>query len=445
MGLFSCFGKCIGTSLPVDEVDASEPNNYSKTSDDNKSISNSKSSQNSVPRSTDEKKILLEDPTPTLNSGNENNPEVTKVEWTSGARKEITEIHWKIKDFEALYELGELLRNETCVFTTGYSIGFPTRWCFNLQRMRQENNIGLFLKRIKPLSFQETVSSSSSSGSGDSNNKNEHTDGAKEDSSEVVYIHYEIVIKKSGHGDVWLHKQTCIPNFQIASRLGFRKLFTLEELALADQPQLNQNGKILSPQVPVLSDNNTLHVDIIFSLHLQSDENMSHQLKMNSKDKLSLENSERFHSQLLQKELGELLKSGYNADTILVLNDDTTFRVHKAVISARSPMFAAMFQSGMRESQTGVVRISDVNSKTMANVLCYIYRGKTDDIDWSNVNQVQQLIYAADKYSLMGLHDFCDKKLFNGCNEQNAMDLLAIAQAHNLTVATKDISLFIKM
>jgi len=125
------------------------------------------------------------------------------------ARKEVTEINWKIKDFEALYELGDLLRNETCVFTTGYGINFPTRWCFNLQRMKQENNIGLFLKRLKPFSLEESSSLLlPRHDSGDSSKKtDEISNGAKEDSSEAVYIHYEIIIKKSGNGDKWLHKR----------------------------------------------------------------------------------------------------------------------------------------------------------------------------------------------------------------------------------------------
>lgn len=181
------------------------------------------------------------------------------IEWISGARKETVIIKWTVMDFLALCELKELLKIETCLFSIGRTLDMPTRWCFNLQRMKNENNIGLFLKRLKPVTFKEvleaanktnnqttsapsTPSSAPPPGRNDNNNNaivptvnyqvvpyphfrrggsviirrpsvspsprrpNEPNPNQAEADSDSVHVYYECVIKRSGHGDVWLHK-----------------------------------------------------------------------------------------------------------------------------------------------------------------------------------------------------------------------------------------------
>lgn len=131
-----------------------------------------------------------------------------------------------MQDFLVLCELKELLKNETCVFTAGYTLNKPTRWCFNLQRMKNEDHIGLFLKRIPTLSFKETVGcptgkcltemevANKDNGNSEDNqalvlapdgNAN-GTEQALNKDEGAVYINYECTIKRSGYGEVWMHK-----------------------------------------------------------------------------------------------------------------------------------------------------------------------------------------------------------------------------------------------
>lgn len=58
-----------------------------------------------------------------------------------------------------------------------------------------------------------------------------------------------------------------------------------------------------------------------------------------------------------------------------LLVGDTTFSAHRSILSARSPVFAAMFSSGMKESQTGSVRIEDVDPDVFKDFLNYLYKG----------------------------------------------------------------------
>lgn len=232
-----------------------------------------------------------------------------------------------------------------------------------------------------------------------------------------------------------------VPDFKIGKRLGFRKLFTLPDFreAIDHRPD---------PKYPLLSEDNTLNLEIKFSLLLPTDQTHSASEEARLMESVSPENSEHYHAELLCKELGCLLKNGNNTDLILIMEmgeSDKTFSVHRSVLSARSPVFAAMFQSGMKECYSGIVRIKDITPKAMETVLCYIYSGIPHiELDWKNVSEVQDVIYAADKYSLSGLKNLCDKMMFCGCELDNAMELLYLAQTHGLEVAVRDISVFIK-
>lgn len=72
-----------------------------------------------------------------------------------------------------------------------------------------------------------------------------------------------------------------------------------------------------------------------------------------------------------------------------------TFKAHKAILAARSPVFAAMFEHAMEESRANRVEITDVEPDTLAEVLRFIYTGRVVDLD--NPNSAQDLLAAADK------------------------------------------------
>ena len=79
------------------------------------------------------------------------------------------------------------------------------------------------------------------------------------------------------------------------------------------------------------------------------------------------------------------------------------FKAHRAVVCARSAVFAAMFTSGMGESETGRVEITDVSPETFADFLRFVYTGQLDTACFAN----SQLGYCADKYQVETLGDLC--------------------------------------
>jgi hypothetical protein len=75
-----------------------------------------------------------------------------------------------------------------------------------------------------------------------------------------------------------------------------------------------------------------------------------------------------------------------------------TFNCHRAILSARSPVFKAMLASGMEEARKGEVTADDVQPGTLEKIIEFIYGGEVEQ--FGGQGQVEQLLYAADKYGL---------------------------------------------
>jgi len=81
---------------------------------------------------------------------------------------------------------------------------------------------------------------------------------------------------------------------------------------------------------------------------------------------------------------------------------EEAFGAHRSLISARSPVFAAMFESGMKEAETGLVRIEDVDPITFQYFLKFLYTGMFEP---STKNR--ELFAVADKYGVETLMELC--------------------------------------
>ncbi|GFU43969.1 speckle-type POZ protein B, partial [Nephila pilipes] len=78
---------------------------------------------------------------------------------------------------------------------------------------------------------------------------------------------------------------------------------------------------------------------------------------------------------------------------------DVSFTVHKAILSARSPVFSAMLnvRDGIPSSE---IVIPDINSDTMSKLLVFMYSDTLEDLDWE---KALNLYSAADKYQIFAL------------------------------------------
>ena len=84
-----------------------------------------------------------------------------------------------------------------------------------------------------------------------------------------------------------------------------------------------------------------------------------------------------------------ILNSGKLSDMVFTINNKE-LRAHKAIICARSPVFAAMFSNECKESK---VTISDISVEIFKEVLQFIYTNQVNQMK----EYAMELLIAADK------------------------------------------------
>ena len=117
-----------------------------------------------------------------------------------------------------------------------------------------------------------------------------------------------------------------------------------------------------------------------------------------------------------------MLESSILADFELKMNDGETLMAHKSILAARSPVFRAMLTTKMKETAWNSVTVPDFCSKTMRELLRFIYCGEVDIPDG-----VTDLIFAAEKYELLELKEICINRLISDRTDENVVETLIIA------------------
>ena len=110
---------------------------------------------------------------------------------------------------------------------------------------------------------------------------------------------------------------------------------------------------------------------------------------------------------------------------------DVTFNVrgqklaaHKAILSARSPVFAAMFQHPTKETLTGSVDVHDIEPEVFKIMLRFIYTGQVVSKQMEEV--ATELLATADKYFLENLKHECENHLVQQMSPENCFKLLSL-------------------
>ena len=104
------------------------------------------------------------------------------------------------------------------------------------------------------------------------------------------------------------------------------------------------------------------------------------------------------------------------------------FKAHKNILSARSPVFKAMFRHDTKEHKENRVQIADCNPDTVEEMLQFIYTGEAPRLK----EMAHSLFVIADKYQLERLKKMCEGALWEKLDVQNAVDTLLLAITHDL-------------
>ena len=121
-----------------------------------------------------------------------------------------------------------------------------------------------------------------------------------------------------------------------------------------------------------------------------------------------------------------MLLDGLNHDLILKVGDKE-LRAHKDVLRARSQVFNSMLSHDMKEKNSSVIDIPDCDPLAMQQFLLYIYCGKVDTLEESNMFN---LYYIADKYDMKELKKECSAFMKKALSTSNICEIIQFALNH---------------
>ncbi|KAG0530673.1 hypothetical protein BDA96_05G207300 [Sorghum bicolor] len=133
----------------------------------------------------------------------------------------------------------------------------------------------------------------------------------------------------------------------------------------------------------------------------------------------------------LRRQLGDLLAGGDGADVTLDVGGES-FRAHKNVLAARSPVFMAEFFGGPHKEQVaGRVSIHGIEPSVFKALLHFIYTDSLPDIDGGDMTAMaQHLLVAADRYGIQRLKSICEYLLRTFVDRSAVVTTLVLAERH---------------
>mmetsp|Transcript_70565 Transcript_70565/g.163082 ORF Transcript_70565/g.163082 Transcript_70565/m.163082 type:complete len:368 (+) Transcript_70565:138-1241(+) len=128
----------------------------------------------------------------------------------------------------------------------------------------------------------------------------------------------------------------------------------------------------------------------------------------------------------LGPQLGALLDSGRFADVVVRVGQEE-ISAHSAILAARSPVFEAMWSSGMREQQQKEVVIKDLDPAAVRRMLRFMYTGALDTKLEKDSDAIA-LLEVAHQYDVASLVELCVSTLSSWLTEDKAAEYLMIAE-----------------
>ena len=108
------------------------------------------------------------------------------------------------------------------------------------------------------------------------------------------------------------------------------------------------------------------------------------------------------------------------------------FRVHRAVLCARSEVFRASILTPMQEALQSEIFVKDVGERALASVIKFIYTG---ELELGDDPDIQDLAWAGTKYLLPGFMDLLALQVMKlDLSGEMIADLLIAAHRHEIEV-----------
>jgi speckle-type POZ protein len=132
----------------------------------------------------------------------------------------------------------------------------------------------------------------------------------------------------------------------------------------------------------------------------------------------------------MNKQLVQMLYNQTYCDVQFQFKNGQSIGAHIVILSASSPVFAAMFKPEFKESQTRVVVIEDIDVQVFRHLLDYFYTSEAPRITRNEESSIMLLYEAADKYDVNHLKNECIKMLLMQLDMENAIEMLIWSTNH---------------
>lgn len=133
------------------------------------------------------------------------------------------------------------------------------------------------------------------------------------------------------------------------------------------------------------------------------------------------------HQSILLDGLNSLRQKGELLDITLII-EGSIFRAHKAVLSACSDYFRAMFTDNMLEARQNEICLNGISAKGFSLLLEYAYTARLA----LNLSNVQDVLEAASHVQMIKCIEACSIYLQSQIDLDNCVDIATIAETYSL-------------
>lgn len=126
--------------------------------------------------------------------------------------------------------------------------------------------------------------------------------------------------------------------------------------------------------------------------------------------------------------LTRMFDDGLHCD-VTISTSNGSIGAHRAILSARSPVFESMFIHDLREKESSIINIDDMSLDACKALLSYIY-GRIDYDEFQSHRA--DLLRASDKYDISDLKEACEESLMEDIDTKNVLGRLQDAWIYHL-------------
>ncbi|XP_047101555.1 poly [ADP-ribose] polymerase tankyrase-1-like isoform X3 [Schistocerca piceifrons] len=139
-------------------------------------------------------------------------------------------------------------------------------------------------------------------------------------------------------------------------------------------------------------------------------------------------------------DLGALLDAGDGAVVTLLAGDNTQLVAHRAILAARSAVFAGMLRRLTLEASSSQLALSDIEGPVLCQVLEHLYTLQPPQLP----SMAPQLLVAADQYGLSVLKVQCEQQVAAQLSVETASATGVLAIRHSANMLKQAAVSFIK-